>query len=367
MAKPDAEFPESFTRVTAIRELPSGKVLMTDASDKVVNLLDFASGSATKVGREGKGPGEYALPTLLVPLPDGSTLVQDPVSNRFLTISPDGKPGDLVDIPQPPAGNGGQQVMTRGLGVIRGFDARGRIYFEGPSFSMEGPPPDSVVLLRWDRVKTTFDTVGYRTLAKAGATTTQSLGGGTSIRIGGGFGAKMFAPTETWGVAGDGSVARVFPNPYRVGWMNGPGKVALGPAVPYTPIKVTEAEKKEITDAAKNGTSGAPAQRVTFSVTGGGGGTQTLQAPPPEFEDSKAPYNGAGAVLVAPEGEVWVLRTRVHPDPIPTYDVFNRAGALVKSVSLNAKSRVVGFGKGAVYVVRNDEDDLQYLQRYKRP
>jgi len=39
----------------------------------------------------------------------------------------------------------------------------------------------------------------------------------------------------------------------------------------------------------------------------------------------------------------------------------------VKKVSLNPDSRVVGFGKGTVYVARVDQDDLQYLQRYKRP
>jgi hypothetical protein len=47
--------------------------------------------------------------------------------------------------------------------------------------------------------------------------------------------------------------------------------------------------------------------------------------------------------------------------------VFDRTGALVKQVVLNPNSRVVGFGKGTVYVARTDEDDLQYLQRYKQP
>lgn len=70
---------------------------------------------------------------------------------------------------------------------------------------------------------------------------------------------------------------------------------------------------------------------------------------------------------MSPDGEVWVLRTRPAGDKIPTYDIFSRTGALVKSVALNPRSRVVGFGKGAVYVVRTDQDDLQYLQRYMRP
>jgi hypothetical protein len=64
---------------------------------------------------------------------------------------------------------------------------------------------------------------------------------------------------------------------------------------------------------------------------------------------------------------VWVLRTRPASDKIPSYDVFDRTGALVKKVALAPNHRVVGFGKGAVYVARSDEDDLQYLQKYAKP
>ena len=39
---------------------------------------------------------------------------------------------------------------------------------------------------------------------------------------------------------------------------------------------------------------------------------------------------------------------------------------IARKVSLNPNSRVIGFGKGTVYVVRTDDDDLQYLERYKR-
>ena len=66
LSKPDAETTESFTQVTAIRELPSGKLLVADSRDKVVHLVDLAAGAMTKVGREGNGPGEYALPMALI-------------------------------------------------------------------------------------------------------------------------------------------------------------------------------------------------------------------------------------------------------------------------------------------------------------
>ena len=106
---------------------------------------------------------------------------------------------------------------------------------------------------------------------------------------------------------------------------------------------------------------------------GGGGGRAagaptSIQLPEPEFEDTKPPFVGDGpaSVLVTPEGEVWVPRTRPSGDKVPTYDVFDRVGNLAKRVTLNPDSRVVGFGKGTVYVLRADEDDLQHLQRFRR-
>jgi hypothetical protein len=39
----------------------------------------------------------------------------------------------------------------------------------------------------------------------------------------------------------------------------------------------------------------------------------------------------------------------------------------VRRVTFPEKSRLVGFGEGTVYTVRTDDDDLQYLERYRMP
>jgi len=369
LGKPLAETEESFTQISSIRELPSGKVLVSDSRDKIVQLVDLAGGTMTKVGREGSGPGEYAFAGTLIGLPDGSTLLHDLLNRRFLTIGADGRPGAFLELPRPPAsttanGDGparGPMIMG-GITNVRGYDARGRIYFSGSPFSATGGTADSVPLLRWDRVKPTFDTVGFVRQPAGFASRTQS-GGNVQVRMGV---TKRFTPAETWGVAGDGSVVRVFPEPYRIAWLRGKGQAALGPVVPYTPMKVTEADKKEFMDNLRRSPG------TTIMLGGPGGSARTSNAPPPnmpppEFAETKPPYDGQGAVQVAPEGAVWILRTRPAGDKIPTYDVFDRSGTLVKKVSLNPNSRVVGFGKGVVYVARTDEDDLQYLQRFAMP
>jgi hypothetical protein len=51
------EFAESFDRVTTFRELSNGKLLLVDMGPKTVQLVDFASGQSTTIGRNGQGPG----------------------------------------------------------------------------------------------------------------------------------------------------------------------------------------------------------------------------------------------------------------------------------------------------------------------
>jgi hypothetical protein len=49
------------------------------------------------------------------------------------------------------------------------------------------------------------------------------------------------------------------------------------------------------------------------------------------------------------------------------YDVFDVAGRLTRQIALDGERVIVGFGAGAVYVARTDEDDLQWLERYRWP
>jgi hypothetical protein len=356
--RPRAEFPEPFTQVSAVRELPGGRVLVADRPDKVVQILDLASGTAVKVGREGQGPGEYAMPAGLVPLPGGHTLLMDPLARRFLEIGPDGRTGATVGLPAIGGGPGGGIAF---FGDALG-DGRGGVYLQAPPFTPGNPEatPDSVPILRWNRAGAALDTVAFVGVPRA-TVQTSGRSGQFTMRIGGG---RVFEPQEAWGVAGDGAVARVLPAPYRVVWYPaGGGRPVAGPEVAWTPLRVTEADRRAVIEERRRARPGV----VSFS-TGGG----RAQAPPnvslpePEFADTKPPFGGQGAVVVSPEGEVWVRKHQPAGARNPEYDVFDRAGRLVRKVTLNPRSRVVGFGQGAVYVVRTDDDDLQYLQRFAR-
>ena len=377
LGKAETEFADPFTQISAVRELRDGRVLVVDARDKVVQLLDLNTGSATKVGREGQGPGEYSLPMSIVALPGDSSAVFDPLNQRYLVIGPDGKPGgffssrpdaddDSRDAAGGRPGGGGPMRMTGfSMAPPRGTDRSGNIYVAGSPLRMgpDGPVGlDSAPLQRFDRAKRSLQTVGYIKLPK-GNTQVSGRGGDVSIRMGG---ANPFTARDDWAVAADGRVAIVHASDYHVEWITPNGQRTAGPATPYNKTKLTNAHKKWWNDNRRRNVQG-------LMITNNSGKMSASTAPPPagppeerdDWPEYLPPFMGNSALQVAPNGQLWVLQTAASDDVLPTYDIFDAAGELAARIQLAKRSRVVGFGTNTIYVVRSDEDDLQYLQTYR--
>ena len=135
LTKPETEYGEPFTSISSIRELKDGRVLVADARDKILHLIDLRTGAVTKIGREGAGPGEYALPMRLMALQGDSTGLFDAGNQRYLTVHADGKTGRdfrLEAAAAPAGGEGGRGgrggMMVMGLAIPRATDARGNVY-----------------------------------------------------------------------------------------------------------------------------------------------------------------------------------------------------------------------------------------------
>lgn len=377
IGRPLLEYAEPFSTVTGLRELSDGRVIVSDAREKLIQLIDLRANRATKVGREGSGPGEYAVAGPLFALPNDQTLLIDLGNLRFLRIGADGKPIESVappQLPTPEPAAGGARVQGPGglLGRLfnpRAVDAQGRLYFQPMVFSIgDAPPADSVPIIRWTIGSSRVDSVGWVRVPPSAAPTVTRVGGGTQVRatFGGAAGNVVWGPAETWNVAPDGRIARVSPEPYQVTWFGTNRRGSAGPAVPYTPIRVTEADKEDYRERMRS----APRQMISI----GGAGVSTSSAPPPQvqmpevtFAETMPPFWQQTSVVVSPDGEVWVLRTRPARDKTPVYDVFDASGRLARKVALPVDTRLVGFGKESVYLVRRDADDLEYLQKYSRP
>lgn len=182
------------------------------------------------------------------------------------------------------------------------------------------------------------------------------------VRIGG---ANPFAARDEWAVAPDGRIALVHASDYRVEWITPNGQRVAGRATPYSKTKVTNAHKKWWQETQRRRATG-------IMVTNNNGRMSASTAPPsampPEERSDWPEYLPpflANAAQVAPNGQLWVQQAAASDDTAPTYDIFDGSGKLTGRVVLPKRSRVVGFGSASVYVARADEDDLQYLQRYR--
>jgi hypothetical protein len=354
--KPQTALTEPFSLIGGVRELPGNKAIILDSKEDRLVLADFATATVKNIGRKGGGPGEFQRPQYLFAGPGTTSWVPDPMLDKVHVISEDGK--FAVNGLVAPQANGAPMRL-----LPRAADAQGRLYIQSmPALGAGGQISDSLWVIRWNPATNKVDTL---IKVPSGLKISASSSGNSQTMM---VRSKPFASDDIWAVLPDGRLAVVHASPYRVDIIDGK-QVQPGTAVPYTPIKVTAADRDAFRKAM------AASRPITRTFGGGGGATPALppgasrQTPTPDedFPAVKPPF-GAGSVKVSPEGEIWVLRSRAATDNTPTYDIFDRTGHLTARATLNPNSAVVGFGAGTVYVARTDpDDDLAYVERFKRP
>jgi hypothetical protein len=343
--KPEVEFADPFTNVGGLRELSDGRVIVVDKGDRAVYLVDFKAGTSTQIGRPGGGPKEYGIPGNLLAVAGDSTLLTDGGNQRVLALGPDAQPvGVLTDAWPMPKGEPGTRLP-------RGIDVRGRGYFLGSAANVspsgEITPLDSVPLLRAVRGSAVAETLAYVHPARRRFSTQTRNGKLTSLNII----IPPFSAEDAWLPFADGAVALVRVADYHVDWLLSDGRRVAGRPIAYSPVRVTDRDKADLMRS-----RGRP---VNGTASGG-----TASAPPAlDWPEVKPPF-AAGDAFAGADGRVWIRRYGVAGDSRTHYDVIDRRGMVVARVDVPNDGRVVGFGARAVYVVRKDADDLQYLQRF---
>jgi hypothetical protein len=350
LSTPDAAFIEPFSSVAGLRELRDGRLIVADRIEQRLVLVDIASGAQTDLGRRGQGPGEYEMPGALFALPDDSTLMMDMLNRRFTLIQPNGK---LSTATIPLRHPDGFPIFPRGI------DRQGRIYFDLAGMMMPGLEETATSgiapLLRWDPGSGAVDTLGTVNFPPMPGSTGP---GEMRISIGGG---TPYAGRDEWAVTPDGRVGIARYAPYRLEWVSAGGTPVAGPVVPYKPVPVTKGEKDAWADAMTS-------RGLMVEVENG---RRRVSRPPrPDIDRQTWPKEMPpflnGAARATPEGELWVERAQPAKEPRRTYDVFDANGRLSRQVVLPETRRLIGFGKGVLYAVRVDQDDLEWLERYSR-
>jgi hypothetical protein len=328
----------------------------------VIQLVDKKLASAIRVGRDGRGPGEYSRPMQMVAAPGDSSLVYDLGAFRFLWIDAAGTPGGSM--PLVLSGAAALSIPT----VVRAIDPQGRMVYQTSGMSLKNGAPvfaDSTPIVRRALKEEKVDTIAY---VHTGAISPKMSGTPQSgLKISSTM--PAFPTVDDWGVLPDGRIVIVRGKDYHVDWAAYGSAIKSSPPIGYEPVKVTEADKVRLREATRktrelankaiaDAMASAPRSRTSVK-------TPTMTIDEPTDWPTMKPAFGPGAVMVAPNNRVWVLRHRAAADSLPMYDVINTEGRVESRVALAAKGRVVGFGRGWVYIARIDEDDLEYLQRFK--
>lgn len=349
--RPDASLGEAFSYVRGMRELSNGKLLIADWIENRVVLADFTAGAAANVVTEGAGPADVRLPSGLVTHLGDTTLLVDYGNNRVTFLAPNGRPvrALVVDSPGP-------------MGV-RGVDAQGAFFFAVPSWA-EGPnalPDDTVRVVRWLPGTELGDS---REVMRVQATRwRKDRSPSQSPRIP----TVGYASQDAWVMSSTGELTIVRANPYRVDVIGADGRVRRGPVMPVAVRAVTTADK---TRFVREFSAGAA---QSGRGEGGGMGRAPLpsaaeiarQVVTTEWATHHPPFDASG-VFAAPAGRTWVKPPSEQGKPV-RYDVFDANGRRERQVEFRAGRRVALVGARGVYVVAEDEDGVQTVERYRVP
>jgi hypothetical protein len=357
MAAKPVDLAESFSGVRGLRSLPDGRVVVSDATENALYLVDFTRGTRTPLSRKGNGPREFQRASLVHPAAGGGLLVADPMLRRFLPVSNAGEVGD--GIPYPTLGS--EVGMSASGPDLYTPDTLGKPF--GSVYRAARTPRatnDSTHLVRLDRGEKR-DTVARLRVAESRCVST-----GPNSNM---CRTVDFSPGDIWAVAPDGWVAIVRASPYHVEWFPPRGTPTIGASIAFTPTAVPKAEKDSIIEAAKN-PRGGPSMSMGAVKSGAPSGSAPAlrSGVDPVILDEKPAFHWSQLPVVDAAGRIWIERHRAFGSKSGrVYDVVDRRGALVNRVALPPRTKLVAVDSRWLFAVRVDDDDLQYLQRYPLP
>ena len=349
---------KEFSWIRAVRELPDGRLLVSDQIERSLYVVDFRTEGIRKIGTNGMGPGEYQSPGSLYALAGDSTLFVDSNIHKWFLLVGD----SILDLdPSVTA------PMLRRVGSgLWGADQGGRVLgVEGFAYARNVPPTsrtqaDSVRILYsrgsvlnsgTETEASQFDTVvelGGQGLAGV----VMRLGFTPYQRI-----SQLATEGQAW-LFRDGWIAVAHPEPYRVDWRTPDGRWIRGDPLPFAAVEVTNAEK---CFRLSRVTLYPECRLDLFPVA------WPRHVPPFVMSRLRMSTPGATALRPAPGGMLLILRTPTLDAPGNRYDLIDRSGVLRGVFRLPVDQTIAGFGPSSLYVVRKDAVDLQTLSRHPWP
>jgi hypothetical protein len=325
------ELAADFTALLSMRELADGRLLLTQRGEPGLAVADFQVGSLRPIGRKGRGPGEFELAWSLTALAGDSTVLCD-FSNRWLILV-----GDSI-VRTVPRDDAVLKALAHTYACPLGADRAGRMLTR--DFRPRGSGQDSSDLALVQRVGAT------KALVTALRLHPPLSGEQRAVSTpGGGMGTRRVPlnVAEEGVLFPDGWLAVARIQPYRVDWRSPDGTWVRGRPLPFRSIPFSQRER----DAYALGRRGV--------------------ASAPVWPREIPPFAEPPAIQPTPDGLLAVRRVPTADAPETRVDLIDRTGALRGVVVLGVRERILGFGAKSVYVVRMDEDDLEYIRRHPWP
>lgn len=219
-------FPTPFDRVDSYVGFSDSTGVVADPISMRIIAVDWGTGAATDLVREGGGPGEIGSVSSVVSSPIGAATL-DPRQRELLLI---GGENELEEI----------RLDSLPLGLaLRAVDEAGRFYFEWRGFRRApsgASAPDSAYVLRWlaGGQADTLARLGVPAQLKLEVT----LGGSRSTMY---FDAP-FTPRDYWALAPDGRLAVLRSGPRLLEIQHGLN-VDIGPVVGLPAVPVGPADR----------------------------------------------------------------------------------------------------------------------------
>jgi hypothetical protein len=358
---PTREFEDPFSKIGGGLELHPGQVVVMDAKEMQITLVDFVKGTRTAVGRRGAGPGEYgALWTSAFTAKGDTIWVYDLEQRRLVSFGPDLTAGPVIPFPI--------SDLQTGMRIWPPFfgDRSNRFFaggFHQPPTTQAGAGlqtviPDSLAILRTDLHNPTIRSEVARVRFNLG-TRNESKRAGDVTRT------SMIHPglvaSDPWTVFADGRIAIVRGGSYSVEFIKPDGTHAALVRVPYDQIKVTDADRK-----AEMAKAESTMREMEKGFQKAGRQIEFELLPPVEWP-ATYPAVAENGALAGPDGRLWVKRMMPVRVGREQWDVLDTAGKLVARWRLPTRTSIFAIGLGVVYTVRTDDDDLMYVQRVELP
>jgi hypothetical protein len=176
--------------------------------------------------------------------------------------------------------------------------------------------------------------------------------------------APGFATQDAWGVFRDGRVVVVRGSNYQPFIYLPDGTRRTATPIPFRTLPVTAEDRREelaatqrlLNDARRRSRSAEASQRMS-----------ALRVMEPEAWATHKPPLRDAVIRVDSRDRAWVPVHDADAHLGARFDLLDRDGRRIDAIRIPRGERLVGFGRGTLFTVRRDDDDLSYLRRYQLP